>query len=77
MRPRSIVAEKLSTLCVLPLVLAGILSAPGKRNKLEDYTRKLLVEDNSEENQPTKHTPEIINAIRFIRFVYSTTFLYI
>ncbi|XP_017405551.1 uncharacterized protein LOC108319049 [Vigna angularis] len=66
LRPRSIVAEKLSTLCVLPLVLAGILSAPGKRNQLEDYSRKLLVEDNSEENQPTKHTPEIINAIRFI-----------
>ncbi|QCD95161.1 protein phosphatase 2 [Vigna unguiculata] len=66
LRPRSVVVEKLSILCVLPLLLAGILSAPGRRNQLEDYSKKLLVEDNSIENQPTKHTPEIINAIRFI-----------
>jgi len=69
LRPRSVVVEKLSILCVLPLLLAGILSAPGRRNQLEDYSKKLLVEDNSIENQPTKHTPEIINAIRFIWFV--------
>ena len=77
MRPRSVVTEKLSTLCVLPLLLAGILSAPGKRNQLEDYSRKLLVEDNSKENQPTKHTSEIINAIRFIWFVYHTSAVFI
>ncbi|KAL9324628.1 hypothetical protein ACSQ67_009485 [Phaseolus vulgaris] len=64
LRPRSTVAEKLSTFCVLPLLLAGILS--GKRNQLEDYLKKLLVEDNMKENQPTKHTSEIINAVRFI-----------
>ncbi|XP_027358222.1 RAB11-binding protein RELCH homolog isoform X2 [Abrus precatorius] len=66
LRPRSVVAEKLSTLCVLPLLLAGILSAPGKRKQLEEYLRKLLLEDNSKENLSTKHTTEIINAVRFI-----------
>ncbi|TKY50494.1 LisH domain and HEAT repeat-containing protein KIAA1468 [Spatholobus suberectus] len=66
LRPRSVFAEKLSALCVLPLLLAGVLSAPGKRKQLEEYSRKLLVEDNLKENLPTKHTPEIINAVRFI-----------
>ncbi|KAJ1442565.1 LIS1-like proteiny motif [Sesbania bispinosa] len=66
LRPRSVVAEKLSTLCVLPLLLAGILGAPGKRKQLTEYLRKLLLEDNSKENLSTKHTSEITNAVRFI-----------
>ncbi|XP_061337410.1 uncharacterized protein LOC133284417 [Gastrolobium bilobum] len=67
LRPRSDVAERLSTLCVLPLVLAGVLGAHGKRKQLEKYLRKLLLlEDNSKENPLTKHPPEIINAVRFI-----------
>ncbi|XP_061338315.1 uncharacterized protein LOC133285154 isoform X2 [Gastrolobium bilobum] len=64
--PRSAVADRLSTMCVLPLLLAGILSAPGKREQLAEYLRKLLLEDNYTENPSTKHTPEIIHAIRFI-----------
>ncbi|CAJ1948217.1 unnamed protein product [Sphenostylis stenocarpa] len=66
LRPRSIVAEKFSALCVLPLLLAGILSAPGKRYQLEDYIRKLLVKDNWKENLPAKQTPEVIKSFRFI-----------
>ncbi|XP_073221018.1 uncharacterized protein [Cicer arietinum] len=66
LRPKSAVAERLSTSCVLPLLLAGVLGAPGKHKELTDYLRKLLLEDNSKENPSTKHTPEIINAIRFI-----------
>lgn len=66
LRPRSAIADRLSTMCVLPLLLAGVLSAPGKHEQLAGYLRKLLLEDNSIENRSTKHTPEIINAIRFI-----------
>ncbi|PNY07873.1 lisH domain and HEAT repeat-containing protein KIAA1468, partial [Trifolium pratense] len=66
LRPRSAVSERLATSCVLPLLLAGVLGAPGKRKELADYSRKLLLEDNSKENRPAKHTLEIINAIRFI-----------
>ncbi|TKY64816.1 LisH domain and HEAT repeat-containing protein KIAA1468 [Spatholobus suberectus] len=66
LRPRSAVADRLSTMCVLPLLLAGVLSAPGKHEQLAEYLRKLLLEDNSMQNPSTKHTPEIINAIRFI-----------
>ncbi|QCE12921.1 HEAT protein [Vigna unguiculata] len=66
LRPRSAVAARLSTMCVLPLLLAGVLGAPGKHEQLAKYLRKLLLEDNSVQNPSTKHIPEIINAIRFI-----------
>ncbi|KAK7295763.1 hypothetical protein RJT34_18675 [Clitoria ternatea] len=66
LRPRSAVADRLATMCVLPLLLAGVLSAHGKHEQLAEYLRKLLLEDNSMQNPLTKHTPEIINAIRFI-----------
>ncbi|KAK7394174.1 hypothetical protein VNO78_14695 [Psophocarpus tetragonolobus] len=66
LRPRSAVADRLSTMCVLPLLLAGVLGAPGKHEELAEYLRKLLLEDNSMQTPSTKHTPEIINAIRFI-----------
>jgi hypothetical protein len=77
LRPRSAVSERLATSCVLPLLLAGVLGAPGKRKELADYSRKLLFEDNSKENRPAKHTLEIINAIRFIWFVYPAYYIYI
>ncbi|XP_027350526.1 RAB11-binding protein RELCH isoform X2 [Abrus precatorius] len=66
LKPRSAVGDKLSAMCVLPLLLAGVLSAPGKHEQLTEYLRKLLLEDHSMQNSSTKHTPEIINAIRFI-----------
>ncbi|CAL0318874.1 unnamed protein product [Lupinus luteus] len=66
LRPRSAIADRLSTMCVLPLLLAGVLGAPGKSEQLSGYLRKLLLEDTSVENRPTKHTPEIIDAIHFI-----------
>ncbi|XP_058737574.1 uncharacterized protein LOC131609798 [Vicia villosa] len=66
LKPRSAIADRLSTMCVLPLLLAGVLSAPGKHGQLEGYLKKLLLEDSSMQNRSTKHTPEIINAIRFI-----------
>lgn len=67
LRPRSVLAERLSASCVLPLLLAGVWGAPGKRNQLAEYLRQLLLEDdNSKENPSTKHTPELINAVRFI-----------
>jgi len=59
-------------MCVLPLLLAGVLGAPGKHEQLAEYLRKLLLEDNSVQNPSTKHIPEIINAIRFIWYDFST-----
>ncbi|XP_054814249.1 uncharacterized protein LOC129314831 [Prosopis cineraria] len=67
LRPRSAIAERLSTMCVLPLLLAGVLGAPAKREQLLEYLRrKLLVEDTSKDHRSTKHIPEIIEAVRFL-----------
>ncbi|XP_050227728.1 uncharacterized protein LOC126677239 [Mercurialis annua] len=66
LRPKNAVTEKLATMCVLPLFLAGILGAPSKHEQLADYLRKLLVDCPVKENQSTKHNVEIINAVRFL-----------
>lgn len=62
-------AERLATMCVLPLLLAGILGSPSKNEKLAEYLRKLLVEGTAKETQSTKHNTDIIDAVRFLWFV--------
>lgn len=62
-------AERLATMCVLPLLLAGVLGAPSKKEKLAEYLRKLLVEGNSKETHSTKRNIEIVDAVRFLWFV--------
>ncbi|KAK8694356.1 hypothetical protein V6N13_071910 [Hibiscus sabdariffa] len=66
LKPRTAVAERLATLGILPLLLAGVLGSPGKREQLEDYLRKLLVEGAAKEGQSTTHTNDIVNAVRFL-----------
>lgn len=70
LQPRTAVAERLATMCVLPLLLAGVLGAPSKHEQLADYLRKLLVEGTVKENHSVKCNVEIVNAVRFLWFVY-------
>ena len=72
LRPRTAVAERLATMCVLPLLLAGVLGAPNKREKLGDYLKNLLVEGAAKEPQSAKSTTEIVDAVRFLWFVTET-----
>lgn len=51
-------------MCVMPLLLAGVLGAPCKREHLEEYLKTILVQDTSDE--PQKCSGEIINAVRFL-----------
>ena len=69
LRPRTTVAERIATMCVLPLLLAGVLGAPSQHEQLANYLRGLLVDDTLKESQSTKHTAEIIDAVRFLWFV--------
>ncbi|KAM5558021.1 RAB11-binding protein RELCH [Rosa sericea] len=62
--PRTAVAKRLATMCILPLLLAGVLGAPSKHEQLVEYLRKLLVEGVG--NQSTKCNAEIIDAVRFL-----------
>ncbi|CAO2817223.1 unnamed protein product [Amaranthus hypochondriacus] len=64
LRPDSSVMERLATMCVMPLLLAGVLGAPCKREHLEEYLKTILVQDTSDE--PQKCSGEIINAVRFL-----------
>lgn len=69
LRPKTALDEKLATMCVLPLLLAGVLGIPSKHDHLTSYLRKLLVEGTLKENQSTKHNLEAIDAVRFLWFV--------
>ncbi|KAI3927649.1 hypothetical protein MKW92_032294 [Papaver armeniacum] len=66
LRPKSAVDEKLATMCVLPLLLAGILGAPSRHEQLAEYLRKLLVQSTAREGRSVNRTAEIIDAVRFL-----------
>ncbi|CAL9074116.1 unnamed protein product [Musa acuminata var. zebrina] len=67
LQPKTPVAERLSLMCILPLLLSGILGAPTSHEKLPDYLRKLLVQNNSKEDSWFVHyNAEVIDAVRFL-----------
>ncbi|XP_057947736.1 uncharacterized protein LOC131143450 [Malania oleifera] len=66
LRPKTAVAERISSMCVLPLLLSGVLGTSSKHEQLVEYLRKLLVQGAVMESQSTKHKAEIFNAVRFL-----------
>ena len=70
LKSRTAVANRLATLCILPLLLAGVLGAPSKREELTIYLRQLLVESKTKENQSSKHNNEVLDAVRFLWCVF-------
>ncbi|CAA0817266.1 HEAT repeat-containing protein [Striga hermonthica] len=64
LRPQSTIDQRIATMCVLPLLLAGILGHPSKRELLAEYLRNLLIQSSNQDNQSANH--EIINSIRFV-----------
>ncbi|KAL2896547.1 RAB11-binding protein RELCH-like protein [Bienertia sinuspersici] len=64
LKPNSSVMERLATMCVMPLLFAGVLGAPSKREQLAGYLNRLLVQDTS--NEPQRCHAEIVNAVRFL-----------
>lgn len=65
-RPKSSVAERLATMCVLPLLLAGVLGSPSKHETLTEYLRNMLVQNAVQENQSVRRNAEIVNSVRFL-----------
>ncbi|CAM0881248.1 unnamed protein product [Alopecurus aequalis] len=66
LRPKTSVAEKIAIICVLPLLLSGILGSPSTCQQLEEYLRKLLIQNTKDGSFSMHHTAEIIDAIRFL-----------
>ncbi|XP_019154872.1 PREDICTED: lisH domain and HEAT repeat-containing protein KIAA1468 homolog isoform X2 [Ipomoea nil] len=62
--PKTAIAERLATICVLPLLLAGVLGSPVKREQLTEYVRNLLMQSSEPERQIAKH--EFFNSVRFL-----------
>ncbi|KAK6927916.1 hypothetical protein RJ641_006507 [Dillenia turbinata] len=66
LHPKSAFAEKLATMCVLPLLLAGILGAPCRHEQLAEYFRKILVQRYAMDDQSAVCSSEIANGVRFL-----------
>ncbi|KAF5961324.1 hypothetical protein HYC85_002533 [Camellia sinensis] len=45
LRPKTSVTERLATMCVLPLLLAGVLGSPSKNEELTEYLRNFTFEE--------------------------------
>ena len=70
LRPKTPVAERIATLCVLPVLLAGVLGAPSKQELLTEYLRNLLVQSAAQEGQSAMHSADIYNSVRFLWLVF-------
>ncbi|KAK3160930.1 hypothetical protein QOZ80_1BG0068410 [Eleusine coracana subsp. coracana] len=66
LRPKTSTSEKLAILCVLPLLLSGILGSPSSRQQLEEYLRKVLIQNTKDGSFSMHHTIEVINSVRFL-----------
>ncbi|CAO2190480.1 unnamed protein product [Urochloa humidicola] len=66
LRPKTSTSEKLAIMCVFPLLLSGILGSPSSRQQLEEYLRKVLIQNTKDGSFSMHHTTEIINAVRFL-----------
>ncbi|AQK91697.1 HEAT repeat-containing protein [Zea mays] len=72
LRPKTSTAEKLAIMCVFPLLLSGILGSPSSRQQLEEYLRKVLIQNTKDGSFSMHHTTEIINAVRFLCTIVSS-----
>lgn len=67
LKPKTAVAERLSVMCVLPLLLTGVLGVPSREAQLADYLRSLILRSTLKHGAWTpSNTPELIDAVRFL-----------
>lgn len=68
LRPENVVSQKIATMGVLPLLLAGVLGSPCKHDYLCKYLKSLLFRNIGEENQTANG--ELVNSVRFLWLVF-------
>ncbi|KAI3785242.1 hypothetical protein L1987_44357 [Smallanthus sonchifolius] len=66
LRPKIAVDERIATLCVLPLLLAGVLGSPSKHEVLTEYLRNLLVQSAELEGPSAMQSVDVYNSVRFL-----------
>lgn len=69
LRPKLAVDERIATLCVLPILLAGVLASPSKHEILTEYLRSLLVQSAEQEGQSAMQSADVYNSVRFLWLV--------
>ncbi|KAG0631806.1 hypothetical protein M758_1G280600 [Ceratodon purpureus] len=67
-KPRTLVEEQLAVICILPLLLVGVLGAPGmEKGQLATYLRDLILKSTMKIGAWTSsRTPELIDSVRFL-----------
>ena len=60
--------EQLAVMCVLPLLLVGVLGAPGmEKGQLASYLRELILKSTTRIGAwASTRTPELIDSVRFL-----------
>ncbi|KAK9048949.1 hypothetical protein SSX86_032086 [Deinandra increscens subsp. villosa] len=66
LRPKIAVDKRIATLCVLPLLLAGVLGSPSKHEVLTEYLRNLLVPSAELEGQSAMPNVDVYNSVRYL-----------
>ncbi|XP_011097164.2 lisH domain and HEAT repeat-containing protein KIAA1468 homolog [Sesamum indicum] len=63
-RPQTETFRRIATMCVLPLLLAGVLGHPSKHEYLTEYLRNRLIQSSEQDDLLEKL--DIIHAVRFL-----------
>lgn len=61
---------RIATLCVLPVLLAGVLGFPNKHELLTEYLRNLLIQSADKTTQSAIHSADVYNSVRFLWCVF-------
>lgn len=66
LRPIIAMDARIATLCVLPVLLAGVLGFPNKHELLTEYLRNLLIQSADKTTQSAIHSADVYNSVRFL-----------
>ncbi|KAK1433234.1 hypothetical protein QVD17_10143 [Tagetes erecta] len=66
LRPKLAVDKRIATLCVLPILLAGVLGSPSKHEVLTEYLRNLLVQSSELDGPSAMQSVDVYNSVRFL-----------
>ncbi|KAL4582500.1 hypothetical protein LXL04_007050 [Taraxacum kok-saghyz] len=65
-RPIIAVDARIATLCVLPVLLAGVLGFHNKHEVLTEYLRNLLIQNADQATRSAIHSADVYNSVRFL-----------
>ncbi|XP_051149752.1 uncharacterized protein LOC127264322 [Andrographis paniculata] len=64
LKPHTTVGQRVATVCILPLLLAGVLGYPSQAEHLTEYLKNLLLQSCAQNDQLAKQ--DIMNSLHFL-----------